>query len=112
MAGAKQIEVVDRDEMFNILCQMSDRQVDKQVKCRLNTFMGRPNAEIKDELLGLIDDSVYCAWTSDFEIAVMNIIWMEIGGSEQELKERNFEMNNPKMKEEFKQRFKWAVAGH
>jgi hypothetical protein len=112
MADAKLIEVVARDEMFNILCQMSDRQVDQQVKDRLKTFMGRPNAEIKDELLGLIDDSVYCAWTSDFEIRVMDTIWMGIGGSDQELKERNAKLNDPSMKEEFKQRFKWTAAGH
>lgn len=112
MADANQIEVAARDEMFNILCQLSDRQCDPHVKARLKTFIGRPNEEIKDELLGLIDDSVYCAWTSDFEIKVMDTIWMGIGGSDQELKERNAKLNDPAMKEEFKQRFKWTAAGH
>ena len=85
------MEVADRDEMFNILCEMSDRQVDRKVKDRLKAFLGRPNEEIKDELLGLVDDIVFYSWTSDFEIKVLEQIWCGCGGSMQELHSRKVE---------------------
>lgn len=102
------MEVEKRDEMFNILSGMSDRQVDPAAKARLKTLIGRPNAEIKDELLGLIDDIVYCAWTSDFEIRVLETIWFNIGGSPEELAQRNAQLDEKK--EEFKNRFKWQAC--
>ena len=104
------MEADKRDEMFDMLCSMSDRQVDPQVKARLKTLKGRPNEEIKDELLGLIDDIVYCAWTSDFEIKVLNAMWEQIGGSKEQLAERNAQLNDPAKKEEFKARFKWQAC--
>lgn len=119
------MDVEKRDEMFGILCKMSDRQVDPAVKARLQGFIGRPNEEVKDELLGLIDDTVYCSWTSNFEIQVMESIWFEIGGSPEELKERNAQLNKVSTDldeqditeevyktrmEEFKQRFKWQAC--
>jgi len=105
------VDQAKRDEMFGILCKMSDRQVDQAVKDRLQTFIGRTNEEIKDELLGLIDDSVFCAWTSDFEIRVMERIWFEIGGSKEELAERNGQLEDKSKLEEFKARFKWQACG-
>lgn len=78
-----------RDKMFDILCQMSDRQVDPKAKERIKALMGRPNEEIKDELLGLIDDIVYCSWTSSFEIKVLETIWMGCGGTKEELHNRS-----------------------
>ena len=74
-----------RDEMFEIMIQMSDRQVDPQVKTRLKTFIGKPNEEVKDQLIDLINDVVHYALTSDFEIKVMDIIWKEIGGTQEDL---------------------------
>jgi hypothetical protein len=89
---------------------MSDRQVDPAVKTRLATLRGRANADIKDELLGLIDDIVYCSWTSDFEIMVLETIWFGVGGSKEELSERNAQMNDPATRKALKERFKWKAA--
>lgn len=82
------MEIAIRDEIFDILCQMSDRQVDRNVKDRLKKFIGRPDAEIKNELLALIDDIVYFSWTSNQEIKALEQIWFECGGSKEELKNR------------------------
>ena len=82
------MEIQDRDEMFNMICQMSDQQVDENVKRRLQKLIGRPNTDIKDELLGLIDDIAFYAWTSNFEIQALHVIWLNIGGSEEELSKR------------------------
>lgn len=78
----------DRDHMFDIICQMSDSQVDPVVKTTLKEFIGKPNEEVKDPLIDLLDKIVYSALTSDFEIKVLNYIWFEIGGTEEELSKR------------------------
>ena len=104
------MEIDKRDEMFDMISGMSDRQVDPAVKTRLATLRGRANADIKDELLGLIDDIVYCSWTSDFEIMVLETIWFGVGGSKEELSERNAQMNDPATRKALKERFKWKAA--
>lgn len=103
----KQLDLATRDEAFGQLLSMSDRGVDEKAKIRIRTFLGRPNAEIKDELLGLIDDCVHAAWTSDFEIWAMNTIWENIGGSKEELQDRNRQLDDPSGKEKLRSRFKW-----
>src|SRR4051812_45273731 len=100
------MEVAFRDETFELLCQISDQQVDAAVKRRLKAFRGRPNEEVKDELLGLIDDIVYCAWTSDFELKALYVIWLEIGGSEEELAERNRTLVHNEVNQA---KYKWEV---
>lgn len=102
------LEVKKRDEMFATIMEMSDRQVDPIVKNRLKSFLNRSNEDIKDELLGLIDDIVCCSWTSDFEISILNIIWMNIGGSKTELLKRNKQL--PLKMKEWQDKYKWQVA--
>lgn len=97
------MEQKDRDEAFDLIAGMSDRQVDPQVKTRLKAMMGQPNEEIKDELLGLIDDIAFYAWTSDFEIRVLHTIWLNVGGTEEELRNRDVSMT-----EDNKAKYKWA----
>lgn len=96
------MEVAERDKMFDLIAGMSDRQVDPQAKTRLKALMGRPNEEIKWELLGLIDDIAFYAWTSGFEIRVLHTIWLNVGGTEEELKNRDVSMT-----EENKAKYKW-----
>lgn len=74
----------DRDELFLILTQLSDAQFDPAPKAHLKTLMGRPNEEIRKELLFLLDDCVYGSLCSSFEIAALDAIYHSIGGSEQE----------------------------
>lgn len=98
-----------RDEMIGILCELSDKQFEPCAKERLKAIVGRTDNEAKDELLGLIDDCVFCAWCSNFEIKIMNILWEMSGGTPEELAERNRllqEASVPVLKE-FEQRFKW-----
>jgi hypothetical protein len=107
------IEESVRDEMIDNLCQLSDRQVEPCVKPRLQAIKGRPNKEVLDEWLGIIDDCVYAAWTSGFEIKVMHIMWLKMGGTEDALAQRNatFRTASPEKMLEFKERFKWQCAG-
>lgn len=82
------MNIEERDHMFDLICQMSDRQVDPYVKRRLPPLKSKPNEEIKDELLGIIDAIIYCAFTSSFELTMLQIIWKDIGGTNQELEDR------------------------
>lgn len=80
-----------RDETFRTLCKISDQNCDQHVKRRLTAMIGRSHTDIKDELLGLLDDAACYAWTSDFEMMVMDAVWRSIGGTEAELNSRNTE---------------------
>lgn len=80
----------DRDAAFNLLIAMSDRQVDPIVKRRLTAMLGRPNAEIKNRLLGLMDDVAFGELTSNFELRVLDFIWRNAcGGTHTELTTRD-----------------------
>lgn len=107
------LDIEQRDKVFGIFCKLSDQQCDPVVKGRLQKMVGRPNVEIKDELLGIIDDAVYSSLTSGFEIAALRYIWDTIGGSAQELAERNQMLNtkDPAEQKELQRRFKWQCAG-
>ena len=108
---SQEIEELRRDKMISILCSMSDRQVEPCVKPRLQAIKGRSNAEVLDEFLGIIDDCVFYAWTSDFEIQTMHWIWKEMGGSEEKLAARNALLHKPTdvQKKELNARFKWQM---
>lgn len=80
---------MDRDEIFKMLCQLSDRQFDSSLKPRVLALVGRPNEDIKDELLQIIDDCINGALCSDFEIKVLNVVWLCCGGTDEELLNRN-----------------------
>jgi hypothetical protein len=100
MAGFLDEEV--RDDMLNVMCEMSDRQVDPKAKERMKLMLGRSNADIKDELLGLLDDIAFYAWTSDFEIRVLERIWFGCGGTQEEIQARDTSMTA-----ENKAKYKW-----
>ena len=104
------INIEERDKMIGILCSISDQQFDAAAKKRLSAMIGRPNEDIKDELLGLIDDCVYYSWSGGFEITTLRIIWEEIGGSPEELQARNRALNDPNKREELKTKYKWQRA--
>lgn len=96
-------------EMIDHLCTGSDRMLDDCVKPRLQALKGRPLEDVKDELLGIIDDCVYAALTSDFVVQVLHILWLNCGGSEQELQERNALLRDDSKIEELRPRFKWQT---
>lgn len=96
-----------REEAIDLLCGMSDRALDDKAKPRLKALKGRTDEDVKDELLGIIDDCVYAAWCSDFEIQVLHTLWLQAGGTEQELQERNALLRDKAKVEELRPRFKW-----
>jgi hypothetical protein len=108
----KLMEESARDELIDILCKMSDRQVEPCVKPRLQAVKGRPNAEVLDEWMGIIDDCVYAAWTSDFEIKAMHMMWIGMGGTEESLAARNqlLRAASVETKKEMQGRFKWQCG--
>lgn len=83
------MEAIHRDEAIDILCKFPDQALEACVKPRLQAIKGRPNSEVLDEWLGIIDDCVFAAWTSDFMIRSLHVIWLEIGGTEEFLNQRN-----------------------
>lgn len=93
-----------RDKLFEILCGLSDRQFDDRAKERLRAMIGRPNEDIKDELLGLIDDIVLYAWSSDFEINALDFIWKKIGGTDEELRNPVRTRDTPENRSKYKWR--------
>jgi hypothetical protein len=103
------VEINERDGMIDVLCSMSDRQVDSIVKPRLQAIKGRPNSEVLDEFMGIIDDCVYSALTSDFEIRVMHVMWLNMGGTEESLTTRNQLLGKATLEQkvDLQNRFKW-----
>jgi hypothetical protein len=101
------MDISQRDKIFGILCSISDQQFDASAKRRLAAMIGRPNEDIKDELLGLVDDCVYYAWSGGFEIATLRFLWEDIGGSPEELAARNAALKEPARREELKNKYKW-----
>lgn len=104
------MNIETRDNTFDIICKISDQNVDPIIKNRLHAMVGRPNEDIKDELLGLIDDIVFSSLTSDFVIQCLSTVWESIGGSKKELAERNQQLQDSEKKEEFQKRFKWQAC--
>lgn len=82
------MDIQFRDKILSTLCSMSDQQIDPQLKGRLRKLIGRDNHLIKNELLQILDDAVHYSWCSNFEIEMMDFIWRQIGGTEQELIDR------------------------
>lgn len=97
-----------RDDIFTCLCEMSDRRVADVLKPRIAALIGRTDADIKDEFLGIIDDAVYCALLPDIYIQYFEKMWMSFGGTKEELIERgaNWENNT-----DFKNKYKWQYCG-
>ena len=109
------VAVDKRDEIFGMICEMSHQQVEPVVKTRLKAMAGKSNEDIKDELLGLIDDIVFCSWTSGFEIKILDHVWHSIGGSQEELDSRNRtlseDMKDKDKKKALQEKYKWQAAG-
>lgn len=100
------LTIEHRDEMFGMICKMSDMQVDEAVKVRLRHFMGKPHDEIKDWLLGLIEDCRFASLTSSFEMQVLDTVWRCVGGTEEELENRRISV--PPTPEE-KAKYQWMT---
>jgi hypothetical protein len=100
------MEIKDRDEIFDIICRLSEQVLDPVVIPRLQALKNRSSEDIKDELLGIIDDIVFCAWSSDFIISVLHKVWISSGGKEEELTNRN---TSPTP--ENKAKYKWKTRG-
>lgn len=101
------MDVKIRDDLFFTICQMSHNSVDPQVKKRIEEMVGRSNEDVKDELLGLIDDIAYYALTTGVVQTSLDIIWKQIGGSDQELAERNALLDDESNVELLKPKYKW-----
>ena len=99
--------MIEFDSVIDLVCQGSDRQLDESVKPRLQALKDRD--DIKDELLGIIDDCAYAGLASDFTMQTLHVLWLQVGGSEEELRERNKLLDNPAKIEELRPRFKWQT---
>lgn len=76
-----------RDELFSILLEMSDLQFDGKAKEQLKNMVGRPNAEIRLELVALIDDCVRYSWVGCMELKALQFVHMKMGGTESDFTE-------------------------
>jgi len=79
------MDIETRNKALEILCSMSDRQVDPQAKFRIRPMLIMSNEELIEPLLYLLDDCCYYSWTSDFEIMVLDHIWKQIGGKSEDM---------------------------
>jgi hypothetical protein len=74
----KKMSLKKRDELFNYIIPMSDREVDPIVKNSLKDMFGKPNNEIEDDLAKLIGDIRYFSLTSGFILSTLCIILSQI----------------------------------
>ena len=71
-----------RDKALEIICQMSDRELDQAAITRLKPLLGLPNDQMKDALHDILDDCVFYAWGSGRMIIMLDILWRACGGVE------------------------------
>ena len=62
-------------EMISMLCNLSDRQLDKQIKDRLKELVDKPKEVVKVEILKCIDDCQTYSLSSSFEILIMKTMY-------------------------------------
>lgn len=75
-----------RDEALGILLKLSDQQFDASAKAKVREIIGKSNEEAKKPLLFLLDDCVYSSLCSSFEIHVLDILYKQAGGSNEEMR--------------------------
>ena len=86
--GTKQEEENPRDKILNGLLQLSDRQFDPHAKEGVKKIIGmKDNEEARKEILFLLDECVFGSLCSDFEIRVLDILYRQAGGTDEEMKE-------------------------
>ena len=73
---------LERDEILNTLLKMSDQQFDSMAKDSVRKIIGNTNENALVPILYLLDDCVHGSLCSNFEIKVLNLIYDNIGGSE------------------------------
>lgn len=98
-----------RDYFFRVLCELPDEQVHPKAKRRIESLIGRSDAEIKDELLGIVHDCICCGLASESETKTLAAIWEKIGGTAEELREINLRLENATAEEKaaIDQKLKW-----
>ena len=96
------------EKIIEMLCISSDRALDDRIKPRLRALVGRD--DIKDELMGIIDDCVFAGLTSDLVISILHRLWQDEGGTIEELKKRNDLLREGELSEEMKKKFKWQMC--
>lgn len=89
------------DAIFNCLLSMSNSQIDEKAKRRIEKLLGRSNEDIKDELLGLIDDMVFFSLASNIVIISLDYVWKSCGGTKEELRTRSV-ADTPENREKYK----------
>lgn len=65
-------------EMISMLCKLSDRQLDKQIKDKLKELIDKPKEVVKVEILKCIDDCQMYSLSSSFEIGAMKAMYEDM----------------------------------
>ena len=73
-----------RDEILTGMLGLSDQQFDPSAKEKVREIIGKPDEEARKPLLFLLDDCVYSSLCSGFEIQVLDILYKQAGGSDEE----------------------------
>lgn len=74
---------MNQNEFIHLVCSMSDREVDPTVKTRLAALRNKPNSEIIEEWLSILDDCCNYALTNDFIISCLSAAWTMMGGTDE-----------------------------
>lgn len=62
------------DDLLEMLCEGSDRQIDDCIKPRLLALRGRSCAEAKGDLLGIIGDCINGSLCSSFVLTTLQLV--------------------------------------
>lgn len=62
-------------ELINMLCELSDRQLDTKIKARLSKLNGKTIEDIKPVILDCINDCQTYSLSSAFEINAMKLMY-------------------------------------
>ena len=69
------------DEMIEIICKMSDRQISTGAIPLLKSAVGKEGDDRRDILKKFLDTCMYGTLASSFVISAVEIQWREFGGT-------------------------------
>lgn len=77
-----------RDEILLKLCQAPPSQIDPAMARQLLDLVRAETSVVKDKLLPIIDKCAFYGLASDFVMRLLHTLWLQCGGTAEELRTR------------------------
>ena len=75
-----------RDEILTSMLGLSDRRFDPSAKENVKKLIGMSDEEVRKPLIFLLDDCVYGSLCSGFDINLLDVLYRQAGGTDEEMR--------------------------